>query len=228
MTLRLTVAALKGDFGKEFQIAFSDVSDAGYAAIVEAGTTVKTQARLNIASAGFSTKWQNALRVNIYRNKGIDAAAYIYHKIFYAGVFEDGATIAKNKPMWVRLPSTPKKIGTKSLTAARFSSEIGPLQYVNGSKPLLFGKVAVNGPGDTSVTLNKIRQAYGRSTKRQGSKTRNLAGGQLAREGYSVKSVPMFVGVSRVKIPKKFSIADICQNAANRLAELYTKNFKGD
>lgn len=228
MTLRLTVAALSGRFEETWAEAYSDIGDAGLLAITEAAEVVKREGRADIARAGFGTRWQNAFRVNVYPNKKIDASALAYHKIRYAGVFEEGSTIRTAKPMWVPLRSTPKKLSTRRLTAALFTKEIGPLFPVKGSKPpLLLGKVALNGPSDRSITLNKIRQAYGQSIFRKNS-TRRLAGGRAAREGFIIKDVPLFFGTTSVQQPDKFSIREIVARASSRLAELYVKNFKGE
>jgi len=58
-----------------------------------------------IAAGGLSRKWQNALRVNIYPPQGdsMHPAAFVYHKIRYAGVFEDGAVIGGQPLLWLPL-----------------------------------------------------------------------------------------------------------------------------
>ena len=94
---------------------------------------------------GSGTRFANALRLNVYPKKGtsLRAAALIWHKIPYAGVFEEGATIRGRPTLWLPLPSTPQKYGRYRLTPERYTKEIGPLQYVKrpGKSPLLFAKV---------------------------------------------------------------------------------------
>src|SRR5947207_10708332 len=72
------------------------IAKAATAAIREAGEIAKRDGRASIAAAGFSRKWQNALRVNIYPPRGdsMRPAAFIFDKIRYAGVFEEGAVIS--------------------------------------------------------------------------------------------------------------------------------------
>ena len=72
------------------------IAKAATAAMKDAGDVAKRTGRSSIASAGFSRKWQNALRVNIYPAQGdsMRPAAFIFHKIRYAGVFEEGAVIS--------------------------------------------------------------------------------------------------------------------------------------
>lgn len=64
------------------------IAKAGIAAVREAGEIAKSKGRASIAASGFSRKWQNALRVNIYPPQGdsLCPAAFIFHKIRYAGV----------------------------------------------------------------------------------------------------------------------------------------------
>ena len=90
--LALTVSAIAGGFAKAMEDAQRPIAKAATAAIREAGDIAKRNGRASIAAAGFSQKWQNALRVNIYPPQGdsLRPAAFVYHKIRYAGVFEDG------------------------------------------------------------------------------------------------------------------------------------------
>src|SRR5262245_6468951 len=71
------------------------IAKAATAAVHETGEIAKRGGRASIAAAGFSRKWQNALRVNNYPSQGqsLRPAAFIFHKIRYAGVFEEGAVI---------------------------------------------------------------------------------------------------------------------------------------
>src|SRR6476660_1747564 len=62
------------------------IATAATAAMKDAGDVAKRVGRSSIAAAGFSRKWQNALRVNIYPAQGesLRPAAFIFHKIRYA------------------------------------------------------------------------------------------------------------------------------------------------
>jgi hypothetical protein len=66
MTLRFTLS----DIAKRFVDTITreiqrPIAKAATAAIREAGEIAKRDGRASIAAAGFSRKWQNALRVNI-------------------------------------------------------------------------------------------------------------------------------------------------------------------
>lgn len=230
MSLRLTVAAITGDFKQTFTEMYGPIEQAAQAAIVSTAVTVKSEGRTSIRAAGFSARWQNALRVDVYPRTGasVNAAAFIYHKIGYAGIFEEGGTISGKPMLWLPLRTTPKKIGTRRMTPKNFVSEIGPLTKIAGSRPLLGAPMAVNGPADKEVSLNKLRQGAGKSTFRAGEKRRRLAGGKVAKDGFGKRTIPLFVGKPQVRIPDKFSIREICEAASARLAELYYANFKDD
>ena len=74
----------------------------------------QAKGRADIAAAGFSRRWQNAFRVDVFprgRKVSVDAAAWVFHKIPYAEVFEEGATIRGRPYLWIALPGTPTRIG---------------------------------------------------------------------------------------------------------------------
>ncbi|RWD05501.1 MAG: hypothetical protein EOS57_25670 [Mesorhizobium sp.] len=202
-----------GEFAAALAAMKDPIAFAGTAAISEAGDIVKRQGRQDIAAAGFSRRWQNALRVNIYprRKQSMNAAALIYHNIQYAGVFEEGATITGKPRLWLPLPSAPKRVGRQKMTPALYIKTIGPLVSIErpGKPPLLAGKIATN---------------------RRGSKTGKVSLSALKRGGAGAPStlVPLFVGIDRVNIRDRFSIREITERAAARLGDLYLKHLNPD
>jgi hypothetical protein len=208
--MKFVYAALKGEFEEALRGKYKPLAEAGSAAMIETANTIKTEARQNIASAGFSKRWQNALRVDVYPKRGVslNAAALIYHKIPYADVFETGATIRGKPRLWLPLKSTPKKIGNKRMTAERFSKEIAPLRFIRraGKPPLLAAKMAVSRGQAESSNLGKVTLA----------KLRKGATGAGI-----IRAVPLFVAVDSVKIRDRLSIREITKNAADRLGEIY-------
>ncbi|RWQ54336.1 DUF6441 family protein [Mesorhizobium sp.] len=204
----------------EFFAAMASIKDpiaaASTAAITEAGDIVKREGRQDIAAAGFSKRWQNALRVNVYpkRKQSMNAAALIYHKIQYAGVFEEGATITGKPRLWLPLPSAPKRVGRQKMTPALYIKSIGPLVSIErpGKPPLLAGKIATNRRGQAKGNQSKVTL----SALRRGS------------AGKASTLVPLFVGIDRVNIRDRLSIRQITERAAARLGELYLKNLNPD
>ena len=132
----------------------------------------------------------------------LNATAHVYHKIPYAGVFEEGATIRGRPRMWLALPNVPQRYGRKPMTPELFRKSIGPLAFVKrpGKRPLLVAK-AKKGKNMTKVSLARFR-----------------SGGR--GEGPFV-SVPVFVGLDSVSIRKRFNITGIVRAARDRLPQLY-------
>lgn len=195
---------IKGDFGKAFSEMKNPMAVRATTAIDRLGNAIKTIGRANIAAAGFSKRWQNALRVNRYPRKGvsISPALWIYHAISYAEVFESGATIHGKPLLWIPLSSTPKKIGGRRMTPKLYTQEIGPL-------------TAISPPGHPPLLVAKYQ---GRS----GRKKISLAGLRRGQSGDGSKtSVPIFVGLERVKLRKRFRLRSIFVNETRQLKRYY-------
>lgn len=193
-----------------FSRLYSPIADAATFTFREAGNILKFNARAAIAAGGFSKRWQNALRVNVYplRGTSINPAIFLYHKIQYAGVFETGAKIRGKPLLWLPLKNAPKKIGRKKFTPRNLSAEgVSLVSFRSSSgQPLLGAKVGIKG------RRSKISQA---AIKRGISNTD------------VTKTVPLFVGVNSVTIRSKFKIRPAVIRVRNSLSVLYDKNFVG-
>jgi hypothetical protein len=178
-------------------------------AMARVGNDIKHRGRQNIAAAGFGSRWQNALRVNLYPRRGasINPALWIYHKIPYSEVFESGATIFGKPLLWIPLPSVPKKVQGRKMTPRNYIKFVGPLFKVQhpGKPPLLMAKFS--------------GRARGRSIAK-----RSLRGFRAAAKGGEQNAVPVFVGVSTVRLRKRFSLRQIFRDASKRLAEYYSSS----
>lgn len=207
-SLKFTIEAKEGQFEDVLAIqAYDTVEQASQAAITAAGQIVKIQGRADIAAAGFGPKWQNTFRVDVFPKTGasVNAAAFIHHKIGYAGIFEEGGEIQGKPLLWIPLTGTPKKIGRYRFSAYNYRLKYGrdSLQLVKrtGKAPLLFGKKP-----------SGMRRAL----------VRRLKG---LRKDVGDQRVPLFAGVDRVNIRKRFHIRNIVESAAARLPELFTAHF---
>lgn len=182
---------------------------------------VKIDGASDIARAGFSARWQKALSTRVYpvgRNS-MRAAVFVQHKIPYAGVFEDGATIAGKPMMWIPIPGTPASIGSgrgrRRLTPATLATDVSDLVSFRSKSgvPLLGARVRVTGERATAakpkVSLSLLRR-------------QNNYGGRGV-----LRTVPLFFGVSTVNITKKFNIRQVCAKARNRIPSLYAAAFTG-
>lgn len=201
---------------KAFMANEEPIALAATRAVAEAGNEVKGTARAAIAAAGFSRRWQNAMRVDAYpkgNQTSINAAAHVYHKIHYAWVFEEGATLQGQPNLWMPLGHVAQKVGRNRLTAKNYP---GKLQYVSrtGRPPLLVARVRVSKAMARRGQLKKLSVAQMR---------RGTSGGSGV-----IMSVPVFVGMSSVKLQRQFSISRIVTGAVDRLGTLYLKHLDVD
>jgi hypothetical protein len=209
MTARIRYRHEPGSFEESFWAPYADMAAAAQGAIAAAGEIAKTRGRADITAAGLGNGFVKALRVDIYPKRGnsLNATAHIYHRIPYAGVFEEGATIRGRPRMWIALPSAPQRLGRKPMTPELFRQRIGPLVFVKrpGGKPLLVAKVK-KGRNATRISLARFRSG---------------AGGKGP-----FTSVPVFVGVDSVSIRKRIDITRIVREARARLPQLYSSLFE--
>lgn len=189
------------------------MATAGQAAVRQMGSEMKAAARAEIARGGFSKRWQNALRVDVFprRGKSLRAAAFMYHKIPYADVFERGDSIQGRPLLWLPLPHIPPRLGRQRMTPSLFVRRIGPLRSVrNGSRPLLAARI--------KMTKTDIKR--GTVTKATIARLRQGASGEKPS-----RSIPVFHGVASVRMPDRLAIAAIARRAAADLPRLYAKNL---
>jgi hypothetical protein len=174
-------------------------------AIRDAGDQIKREGRANIAAAGFSSKWQNTLRVNIYPNKGasLDPAALAYHKIPYSAVFEEGATISGSPLLWLPLRNVPKSLFGRHMSPANFNRLIGPLIKFKGRN--LLGAYMAPGP----ITIAKL-----------------VAGNRGRKQRKGLILVPLFFGIDSVTLTKRFNLRAVFNKAAAGLRDGYFRNLK--
>lgn len=203
-----------------FAVAVAEIkqlsAEAATGSMRQAGGMIKTEGRQAIGAAGFSKDWQQAFRVKTYPaglQSSLGPAAYAYHKIPYAGVFEEGADIEGKPDLFLPIEGMPDRIGGRKITPELFEQRIGDLTYVQrpGRAPVLVAPAALTrnqvGLSRPQISLADLR----RGTRRAGSRT--------------IRSVPVFVGVPRVRIRQKFSIAGVVAGVADRLGELYARQI---
>lgn len=177
----------------------------------EAAQLVKQAARSSIAAGGFSGRWQNALRVNVYPQGGISGspAIYLYHKISYAGQFEDPQPVHGRPLLW--LPILANLPGGRRWSPALFTRTVGPLRAGrHGSRPILFGQVTIGRD-------NKVAK-YPKGNRQVRSYNRNAKRAWL----------PVFIGVSSISDPKRFDIAGAVRSVGNQIAEIYSGKWEDD
>jgi hypothetical protein len=217
MPFRFVASALKGNLREAFRGFYAPISKAATLAMRETEAEVKTGARNAIAAAGFGRKWQNAFRTNFFPKRGFSASPAIlaYHRIIYAGVFERGVVIGGHPLLWIPISGTPARIGSKKFTPKNYQELIGPLHFINvpGKAPMLAGYVAAK-RAPKRISVAKLRQGHAAKAGKG--------------DGVVYRSIPLFVGVSQVKLSAKFHLQDVFSKASANIAPRYAKFIKAE
>jgi len=210
MAARFRYSYDKGAFANAMASVKAPIAAAGTGAMKELGDIVKREGRQNMASAGFSTRFQNTFRSITYPQgrDSINAATVIFSKVKYSNIFETGGQVAGKPLLWLPLQTAPKKVGREKMTPALYVRTIGPLVSIErpGKPPLLAGKIATNRRGGKSkVSLSALRRGHA--------------------AGAASELVSLFIGIDRVSIKDKLQIKEITERTAGRLGELYLKHL---
>ena len=210
------------DFKKVFIEASNIVGRAANAAVFDAALAGVRAGRQSIAGAGFSPRWQKALRFKMLTPKDSQKpVAYVHTAINYADVFEKGADIEGDPWIWLPLASVPRAPGS----GIKFGGVSGrehmtPQQYVRSVGPLVLmwrpGKAPLLG---ARISRGTKAQPFGKFATK----------GQLKRgvkAGKRVETIPLFVGVKSTRIGKKWDVQGALAKAANNLPQFYEDELK--
>lgn len=217
MSLKVSFDIITGEFERRMEELQKPIAETAVATMDEVLSTVKVEGRASIAAAGFSRRWQNALRFDRFprgNKKSINAAVFVHHRIVYAGVFEDGATIVGNPLMWVPLPSSPKRIGRNRFTPRNYNNMVGPLVSMSSRSgtPLLGATVRMS-----RTNAAQERPKVTLATLRRGRTGRGI-----------LRTIPLFFGIRSTQIEKKFNITQICEAARDAIPSIYARLFVGN
>lgn len=216
--MNLVFAAVTGQYEAAFKAMYDPIAAAATAAIKDASAEILQRGRANIASAGFSAKWQQGLRTRVTPASGnsVDAAVKVWHSRGYATVFETGAAIHGKPLLWLPLPSLPDKIGGRVMTPKTFVRTIGPLFSIKvpGKHPML--GAYMQGVAGSKVTVAKLRR--GSALARLGVRGR---AGVAAKKG--LVATPVFVGVNAVTIRRRWNLTGVYETAETNLAANYAR-----
>lgn len=182
---------------------------------------LQAQTRTAIVSAGLGNRFARQFKAFAFPRRqfslspvirGWHARAFKRSKIGrYANIFARGGTITGKPFLWLPLPTAPARIAGKPPSPALYIKEIGPLVPLRGAHgpPMLGGQSlrAIAGRHATVAQLkNGARNAQARA-----------AGGK----GRATVTVPMFIGLRSVKIPKKLDMDTIFASVLQQLPKLF-------
>jgi hypothetical protein len=155
--MKLVFSAQEGALERLLGEIERQIEEAKAGAVQDAADLAVSEGRANIASAGFSGRWQAALDSTFFPNKGGDPAALIFHRIPFAGVFQRGIRIGGRPLLWLPIEKNlPAGIHSPRAYGGRLVSV-----NVRGKRPLLFdaGKREL-GPLFVGVSQVNIRKRF--------------------------------------------------------------------
>lgn len=223
--IKISVTKVADELSVAIKSLSVPVAEAATDAIIDAGALLKSEARTMIASAGFSRRWQNAYRVNVYPSQGkksIDAAAYgRFRNVDYADIFATGGSIRGKPMLWIPLSGTPKIDRRKTSADITDYRKAGIKLFTmsgSGHRPLLGAQVmmsrsAANRGGNIKVSINDIKSGV------RGSPNRKRKGGLVRR------TVPLFFGISVVSIRRRFNWDNVLVSVQSKVPALYEKHI---
>jgi hypothetical protein len=183
-------------------------------AIHDVGIAARDAVRKMVAEAGFGKKWSNSFRAKFGVNNGslYNPFALIFSTISYAGIFETGGTIAGKPFLWLPTDNVPPIAGRPHMTPKEYVQNVGPLVTMRlpGRVPMLGAQVRVRG------ALGRNQFIGRRARLRRG----------LSGRGDTTQTIPMFVGISAVTIPKKWDVHGTVAEEAKGINEAYEKNLE--
>lgn len=193
------------------------IAEASTKAVIRAGTQALLAGQADIRAAGFSKKWTDTYKLTFYQvdPPQVDAAAWLYHKILYANVFQDGAVIHGKPLLWIPLRNAPRNFGRGHITPGKLAAKGVPLFTVNrpGSPPLMGTKVYGARGGRTNFFNISVKRLKDRTKK---------------RSNQVLNSVMLFFGVTQVTIRKKFHLKEIGEEQVAKLEDYYNEALKVD
>jgi len=210
--MKLTYRVPPGQWVKATDVYDAIIAKALTGAMKDVGKLARDRGRQAITAAGFSDKFANSLVARLPAKDTLEPTAYIHTTINYADVFETGAIIAGKPYLWLPLPTVPAGPGRPHMTPKQYVQSVGPLVTMHraGKPPMLGARVAISTPKP---------QPFGRFVSRRALKRRIFSRGE-------VQTIPLFVGVPAVNIPKKFDVHAAVQSAFDNLETFYQRQFQ--
>lgn len=224
MSFKIIVSDVATDIKNAVLQMDAPVKDACTKAIIEAGSKLATEGAADIARGVSGRKFPAGWHVRFYQvdPPQIDAAAFAYHKIPWASVFEDGRTIHGKPMLWIPLRNAPRFFGGGKITPKKLEKKNVRLFPIirAGKRPLLATKVFATTAEarrlNTDISSKKILS--GRQTpqgKKNAAKMKRI-------------TVPLFFGILAVTLRKRFHIGRIADQQRANLESYYDRHLEVD
>jgi hypothetical protein len=178
------------------------------ASVREAGAGLKLGWRGQIVGAGLGTRLANSIRSEVFPRAGasLNAAAVVWSKApVIIGAHDAGPLIRSRNGLWLAIPTPAagKALGGRRITPAAWERKTGlRLRFVyrrTGPSLLVADSVRLNARGHAAVSRSKT--------------------------GRGQATVPMFLLVPQVKLPKRLDLARDAERALDDIPGLIVANW---
>jgi hypothetical protein len=178
------------------------------AAMRQAGTGLKLAWRGQITGAGLGMRLANSIRSEVYPNAGasLNAAALVWSKApVIVGAHDAGPLIRSRNGFWLAIPTPAagKALGGRRISPGAWERKTGlRLRFVyrrTGPSLLVADSVRMNSRGRAAVSR--------------------------AKTGRGQVTVPIFLLVPQVKLPKRLDLARDAERAHERVPRLIVANW---
>ena len=203
------IADIQGDIRAMMKEELEAAERAVTAGVSEAASGLQTAWRGQITRAALGQGLANSIRKKLYPTSGasIRAAAVIYSNASkVVDAFDRGALIRTKSGFWLAIPTAAagkNGIGNKRITPGGWEQRTGQrLRFVfrRGQPSLLVAEARLNSKGSAVVSRSKT--------------------------GRGLATVPIFILVPQVKLPKRLSLELPAREAEAKLPRLIAANWE--
>jgi hypothetical protein len=202
------LANIQGDLRALMKEEFEAAEQAVSAGVSEAAAGLQTAWRGQITGAAFGRGLANSIRKKVYPTTGVSirAAAVVYSnasKVIDA--FDRGVLIRAKDGFWLAIPTAAagkKGVGNKRITPGGWERRTGQrlrFVYRRGQPSLLVAETRLNSKGRAVASRSKT--------------------------GRGLATVPIFILVPQVKLPKRLDLARDAERAVDGVPELIVANW---
>jgi hypothetical protein len=142
MPLTLSYSSHEGEVRRSLEELQHPIASALAAAMKEAGDLIRKRGRDNIRQSGLgSRRWIEGLQVQVTPADSFDASLRVFHRIGFAGIFEEGGTITGKPLLWLPINANLPDRRGRRWTPRQYVRQVGPLYSARAAKrPILVGK----------------------------------------------------------------------------------------
>ena len=203
------LADIQGDIRAIMKQELEVAERAVTAGVSEAASGLQTAWRGQITGAALGQGLANSIRTKVYPTSGasIRAAAVVYSNASkVVDAFDRGTLIRAKNGFWLAIPTAAagkKGVGNKRITPGGWEQRTGQrlrFVYRRGQPSLLVAETRLNSKGRAVVSKSKT--------------------------GRGLATVPIFLLVPQVKLPKRLSLEGLAREAEDRLPGLIVANWR--